>query len=108
MSDPSSADLVIVEPDGSLRAPGRAAERKLRERAGRYQLLSDAAGLLILRAEGKTQPLARRVLMSGEVISRTTVLEILNMTATAAWRGEMHVFAPEATRVLAIDQGALK
>jgi hypothetical protein len=46
--------------------------------------------------------------MSGEVISRTTVLEILNMTATAAWRGEMHVFAPEATRVLAIDQGALK
>jgi hypothetical protein len=108
VSDPSSADLVIVEPDGSLRAPGRAAERKLRERAGRYQLLSDAAGLLILRAEGKTQPLARRVLMSGEVISRTTVLEILNMTATAAWRGEMHVFAPEATRVLAIDQGALK
>jgi hypothetical protein len=108
VSDPSSADLVIVEPDGSLRAPGRAAERKLRERAGRYQLLTDAAGLLILRAEGKIQPLARRVLMSGEVISRTTVLEILNMTATAAWRGEMHVFAPEATRVLAIDQGALK
>ncbi|MFN9813270.1 MAG: DUF4388 domain-containing protein [Deltaproteobacteria bacterium] len=108
MSDPSSADLVIVEPDGSLRAPGRAAERKLRERAGRYPLRSDAAGMQILRAARQTQTLARRDLMSGEGISRTTVLEILNMTATAAWRGEMHVFAPEATRVLAIDQGALK
>jgi hypothetical protein len=108
VSEPSSADLVIVEPDGSVRVPGRVADRKLRERAGRYHLVSHAPGLLVLRGdlEGPTQ--VRRVLMSGEVISRTTVLEILNMIATAAWRGEMHVFAPDATRVLAIDQGSLK
>ncbi|MBX7192725.1 MAG: DUF4388 domain-containing protein [Sandaracinaceae bacterium] len=108
MSEAPPQDLVVVEPDGSVRAPGRAADRKLRERAGRYRLVTDAAGLLILRGEDSEAAPVRRVLMSGEVISRTTVLEILNMIATASWRGEMHVFAPDATRVLAIDQGALK
>lgn len=46
--------------------------------------------------------------MAGEIVSRTTVLEMLNVIATAGWRGEMHVFAPDVRRVLAIDQGALK
>ncbi len=107
MTEPTSADLVIVEPDGSVRVPGRAADRKLRERAGRYRLVTDAAGLLILRGEAGVEG-QRRVLMAGEIISRTTVLEALNMIANAAWRGEMHVYGPDATRVLAIDQGALK
>ncbi len=108
VSEPSSADLVIVEPDGSVRVPGRTADRRLRERAGRYHLVTDAAGLLVFRGESDGASPARRVLMAGEVISRTTVLEILNMIATASWRGEMHVFGPDATRVLAIDQGSLK
>lgn len=108
MSEAATNDLVIVEPDGSVRVPGRVADRKLRERAGRYRLVTDAAGLLILRGEAEPSERASRVLMAGEIISRTTVLEILNVIATASWRGQMHVFAPDATRVLAIDQGALK
>jgi hypothetical protein len=108
VSEPTTADLVIVEPDGSVRVPGRVADRKLRERAGRYRLVTDAPGLVILRGESERLEGQSRVLMAGEIISRTTVLEILNVIATAAWRGQMHVFAPDATRVLAIDQGALK
>jgi hypothetical protein len=108
VSEAGTNDLVIVEPDGSVRVPGRVADRKLRERAGRYRLVTDAAGLLILRGEAEPSERASRVLMAGEIISRTTVLEILNVIATASWRGQMHVFAPDATRVLAIDQGALK
>lgn len=108
MSEAASNDLVIVEPDGSVRVPGRVADRKLRERAGRYRLVTDAVGLLILRGETEATAPGARVLMAGEIISRTTVLEILNVIATASWRGQMHVFAPDATRVLAIDQGALK
>jgi hypothetical protein len=46
--------------------------------------------------------------MAGEIISRTSMLELLNVIATAGWRGEMHVFASDAHRVLAIDHGALK
>ncbi len=100
---------MIVEPDGSVHAPGRAADRRLRERSGRYRLISDAPGLLILRSESTPDKASTsRVLMAGEIVSRTTVLEMLNVIATAGWRGEMHVFAPDVRRVLAIDQGALK
>ena len=35
-------DLVIVGADGTLRVLGRGAERRLRDRAGRYQLVVDS------------------------------------------------------------------
>ena len=104
-------DLVVVEPDGSVRVPGRGADRRLRDRAGRYRLIVDCAGLLVLRGEpqrgaegasGGTQ-----VLMAGEIVSRTTVLEILNVISSAAWRGDVHVFGPDTHRVLSIDGGAV-
>ncbi|MDQ3033344.1 MAG: DUF4388 domain-containing protein [Myxococcota bacterium] len=106
MAEPN--DLVIVEADGSVRVPGRGADRRLRDRAGRYRLVVDAAGLVILRGDRDPAGQAPRVLMAGEIISRTSVLELLNVIATAGWRGEMHVFAPDAHRVLAVDHGALK
>ncbi len=99
---------MVVGSDGSIAVSGRSADRRLRSRSGRYALVTDAPGLLILRGEGAEAAPQRRVLMAGEVISRSTVLEVLNMIATAGWRGEMHVYARDATRMLAIDQGALK
>lgn len=104
MAEPT--DLVVVEQDGSIRVPGRGADRRLRDRAGRYHLVVDASGLLILRGEQGTN--GPRVLMAGEIVSRTSLLELFNIIATAAWRGEMHVFAPDAHRVMGFDQGALK
>jgi hypothetical protein len=101
-------DLVLVEADGSIRVPGRGADRRLRDRAGRYRLAVDAKGLLILRAEAGEGGSGPRVLMAGEIVSRTSLLELLNIVASAAWRGEMHVFAPDAKRVLGLDAGALK
>lgn len=108
MSEPN--DLVVVEADGSVRVPGRAADRRLRDRAGRYRLVVDANGLLMLRGEASAADLATRsrVLMAGEIVSRMTVLEVMNMIASSGWRGEMHVYGPDAHRTLAIDQGAVK
>jgi hypothetical protein len=105
VADPS--DLVIVEPDGSIRAAGRAADRRLRALAGRYRLVVEAAGLIILRGE-RDDGGGPRVLMAGEIVSPTSLLEILNVIANASFRGEMHVLTPDAHRVLGIDQGALK
>lgn len=107
-------DLVIVEADGSVRVPGRGADRRLRDRAGRYRLVADAPGLLVLRGEpeptedGSAPPPRARVLMAGEIVSRMTVLEMLNVIASSAWRGELHLFAADGHRVLVLDQGALK
>jgi hypothetical protein len=108
VSEPT--DLVVVEPDGSVRVPGRGADRRLRDRAGRYRLVADAQGLLVLRAELVEEAAkgSARVLMAGEVVSRMSVLEIMNVIATAGWRGEMHVFGPDSHRTLAVDAGAVK
>jgi hypothetical protein len=108
VDDPN--DLVVVEEDGSVRAPGRVADRRLRERAGRYRLVADTIGFIMLRAERSQEELDKhaRVLMSGEIVSRMTVLEVLNMIASASWRGEMHVYGSDHHRVMAIDGGAVK
>lgn len=107
-----SSDLVVIEPDGSVRADGAEAVQRLSDRAGRYHLVIDAPGLVILRGEqapglGRTAP-ETRVAMAGELLSRTSVLEVVSIVATVGWRGELHIFDGESHRVLAIDQSALK
>ena len=46
--------------------------------------------------------------MAGEIVSRTSVLELINIVATTGWSGDLHVFSPAAHRVLGLDHGALK
>lgn len=124
MAEPT--DLVLIEPDGSVRVVGRGAERRLRDRPGRYHLVSEVPGLLVLRRRGdetqapETQApeghrqeakgrAETRVAMAGQLLSRTSVLEIVNIIANANWRGELHVFAePDTHRMLAIEEGAIK
>jgi hypothetical protein len=105
---PDTRDVVVIEADGKIRTP-----RQLRDRAGRYRLVVDAPGLLVLQEDFDPQkgvPLrvGTRVAMAGELLSRTAVLEVVNIVATAGWRGELHVFDGESHRVMAMSQGALK
>lgn len=103
-------DLVVIGPDGSVRVAGRGAERRLRDRPGRYRLVVDAPGLLILKGEeeGADGSRGARMAMAGELLSRNSALEVLNLVASANWRGELHILTEDAHRTLAIDQGALK
>lgn len=101
-------DLVVIGPDGSVRVAGRAAERRLRDRHGRYHLVADTPGMVVLRAEPDILEGGSRVRMAGELLGRTAVLEIVNMIGQANWRGELHILDGESHRVLAIDQNALK
>ncbi len=101
-------DLVVIEADGSVRVPGRGADRRLRDRAGRYRLVVDAAGLVVLRGELSEGVGGPRILMSGEIVTRTSVLELVNIIASTGWRGELHVYSPVAQRVLGIDAAMLK
>ncbi len=104
-------DMVVIEADGTLRAIGRGAERRLRDRAGRYGLVADAPGLIVLREDRDTSDRAHggtRVAMAGELLTRMSVLEVVNIVATSGWRGELHIFDGTSHRVLAVHQGALK
>lgn len=104
--------MVVIEADGTLRAVGRGAERRLRDRAGRYHLVVDAPGLIVLREHPRDEDALRaagtRVAMAGELLTRMSVLEVVNIIATSGWRGELHIFDGTSHRVLAVHQGALK
>jgi hypothetical protein len=106
VAEPS--DVITIEPSGAIRA-ARGLERRLREAAGSYQLVTELPGMLILRGETSAASAARaRVLMAGEIITRMTVMEVINVVASANWRGHLHVVGPDARRTLSFDQGALK
>jgi len=107
VSDPD--DLIVVGRDGNLTVAGRSAAARLKRRAGRHLLAVDSAGLLVLRRESPGQDRGPRVLMAGEIVSRMTMLETINVIANASWQGELHVFgAEDAWRLIFFDQGALK
>lgn len=103
-------DLVVIEDDGSVRVVGRGAERRLRDRRGRYRLVVDAPGLLILRADlaGDAAERPTRVAMSGELLTRTSTLEVINIIQTTNWRGDLHLMDGQNHRVIAMAQGAVK
>ncbi|HJK93139.1 MAG TPA: DUF4388 domain-containing protein [Polyangiaceae bacterium LLY-WYZ-15_(1-7)] len=96
------APEVQVRPDGSVQ-PDDAARETLGRRAGRFGLVVDLHGLLVLRGEH-----APRVQMAGEILNRMTVMEVVNVIATSNWRGRLHIVGPENSRSLELDQGALK
>jgi hypothetical protein len=104
---PETTDVIIIQADGTLRVAGHGAERRLRDRAGSYRIVSDVPGLLLLQREDGAAP-GVRVLMAGQVLHRMTVMEIINLIATANWRGELHVIGPDAERTLTFDGAALK
>lgn len=96
---------VAIGPDGTIRTSGATAQM-LARLAGKYRLLVNAPGVLVLRRADEAQ--YRRVLMAGEVIDKMTVLEVINVIASNNWRGDLHVFGPGSHRMLTFDQAALK
>lgn len=97
-------DRILVTGDGTVRVAGKNLERRLRDRAGSYELVVDSPGMLLLRRAGATA----KVLMAGEIVSRMTIMEVINIIATANWRGELTIYAAGGNQTLTFDQGALK
>ena len=49
-----------------------------------------------------------RVQMAGEILTRMSVMEMINVIATSNWIGELHIQATDVRRILVFDKGALK
>lgn len=73
-----------------------------------YEATQGPNGAVVLLPRGEEGLPRARVLMAGELVSRMTVLEIMNMVTSAQWNGSLFVCGPGATRELTITQGALK
>lgn len=99
MSDAKHLDILD---DGTFRAPAKTRD-VLARCAGEYQVAIAHAPLVTLRRTDSD----RAVLIGGEITSKTTIMEISNFLATSGWRGEFQIYG-EHTRLLRIDQGALK
>jgi Domain of unknown function (DUF4388) len=81
-------------------------------RAGRderYRVLLDAGELVVLHRDGAgAADDGGRVLMAGEVLSPSTVLEVVNLIASSRWVGTLQVFGADAHRTLGFSRGVLR
>jgi len=126
-------DIVVVGDDGSVTAEGRDAQYRLRNSAGRYRILSDTPGLLVLRRvlaheeqaaeapepdpdgfdglfDDDTNPieLGGRVVLAGEILSPMTLFQTLEIVAERGFVGEMQVFSSGGRWFqLHLDRGTL-
>lgn len=103
-----TTDPVFIDESGNLHVNDEGYRRRLSVRTGGYQMVTDIPGLLVLRREVEDKDARAKLVMAGEIIHRMTIMEVTNMVMSSSWEGELHIFGPEAHRVLVIDQGGLR
>ena len=104
VTDPYDID---IERDGSLKV-GKELERFFAANAGSWRLLGGSKGLVALTRKAKTANSGQRVIIAGEISSRTTLLEMLNVVASSGWRGDLRVVSENTERGMHIDAGIVK
>ncbi len=87
---------------------GGTAATPLLQTPGEYRALRGPYQTFLLAPEAEDARARSRVLMMGELVSRMTVVEIINLVTSTGWSGELHLASAEGPRVLTIAQGALK
>lgn len=119
---------VVIDHEGGLEVE-REARMRLRAYAGRYRLVANAPGLVILRRElpgeegaqdldeldslldfEADEPAAAppRVLMAGEIVSAMSLFQIIEVIGERGWQGDLHVLTgDDSSFELTFDQGAL-
>ena len=77
---------------------------------GSFSVIVSAPDMLILQRapEAESNDRRGRVLMAGEIVSHTTVLDIVNVISASRWAGSLHVYGADSHRTLAFDKGALQ
>jgi hypothetical protein len=124
-------DGVVIDANGAVRVDGPALQLRLRRVAGRFHWIEFSPDFsLLARAQAPGMPaLSRavmraslpahpsmpapgatraRLLMGGELVSRTTVMEVVSVLAQNGWHGELGIHTAERTRHLNIGDAALR
>ncbi|MGB5815546.1 MAG: DUF4388 domain-containing protein [Thermoanaerobaculia bacterium] len=75
-----------------------------------YRVVADTPALLILEKIPSVNgtPTTGRVLMAGEILSHTTILDVVNVISASRWAGHLHVYGFDSHRLLTFDQGTLQ
>jgi hypothetical protein len=99
-------DRVVIEANGTIRLEGPGLSQRARAAAGRWRWL-DASPDFALLTRCTRSAADKRWLMAGEIISRTTVMEVLSMLAQHGWCGELGIHGATCSRYLSIHDGIL-
>lgn len=98
-------DVLVIGPDGGFEQVGSGARDLFKAAAGRHRLFACGHDALLLRrADGKNA----RLLLAGEIVTRTTLLEAVSAIAQMQWEGDLEVHTPSSWRRFRIAGGALK
>ena len=101
-------ERLCIGADGRISSGGGDQRRHLIEQPGEYRAYEGPSGAILLTRLAADASAAGHVLMMGEIVSRTTVVEVINVVTSTNWRGELMVVGSRGKRVLSIDHGALK
>ncbi len=105
-----SKTLILANANGAPQGLVEDPNGQLRSDLGTYRLLSSLPELLVLHKEaddnGGRAP--ERILMAGEILSNSTVLEVMNMIVASRWAGTLHVHGPDSHRSFGFDRAALR
>ena len=77
---------------------------------GAYKIVVSSPEILILQRSSEESVYRQqgRVLMAGEIVGHTTVLDIVNVISASRWAGNLHIYGRDSHRVLSFDKGALQ
>ena len=106
----SSKTLTLVDSDGAPQARVEDPRGRLQDGLGSYRILSSLPNLLVLQRQ--EQPGEDRgeghVLMAGEIVADTTILDVVNVIVASRWIGTLHVHGTDAHRAFGFDRGVLR
>ena len=127
----SDGDRVVIDANGAIRVEGPNLQQRIKRAAGRWQWIEVSSDFCLLaRAQAAAAPAGgprasmramasqtnllapavgrARLLLGGEIVTRTTVMEVVSMLAQNGWHGELGIHTAEHGRHLNIGDAALR
>jgi len=95
-----AAQTIVIDPEGQIAEVGRAVERRLRDRPGRYVLVPGPRGLLVLRQVEPVDRMGPRVLLAGEIAGPMGAVEVMGLISSTQWKGELDLLSADVRRAV--------
>lgn len=103
------ADLVRVDGTGTAHPVGRVASQMMRGRQGIFRVMPGPTHLVFMRhvgEDGRRDELDGAICrLAGEITLPGAICDIVSLIGQVAWKGELIVMSPSATRSVFFDSG---
>ena len=101
--------LILADKNGAPQSLVDDVEGKLRSSLGSYRVVSTMPELLVLRREDASNGAAPpgRVLMAGEILGDSTIIDVVSVIVSSRWVGTLDVWGADARRTFGFGKAAL-